>query len=636
MRKPRPALQEINESVKTFIEGQKKAKEETKTWTDTIKEYSAASKEAFGYVKQLITPSGELTMGFRSTGEAMGALGNIAGKIPGPWGLAASAILQTGGQIVEWIEGPLLAAQKRAREGFLRIATGVTTIRQEVSQIQMESIRTGMENIAELQQRRGTFLGTVEEGFLRPFGVTTGSRQQSEMNRVEARINSRERELNQLMTGPNRQLMERFNILQSTDRLLTRGQEMPLHIMQRRAMRSLHGRHGDIDTSVQLMQQAEAARIARTGLMSYEQAMERLAQTTGTLRTSLALMQAQMEKERTDAYLDSLGKVLDKTQAATENLGLTRNETAYRNLFSPSAEDEAGITRVRTELGGMYRELERLDEIRSRTGDSMTGQRQVIEGYIAEREAIMEVAEAYRIVIALAMRENEEAVSAHRNQTAAFTTLRQVDFLATQRDSLGTVIDMHREEAALDALRARGAPRYLIQLQEVELALQRELKTMVQAEQQWNHIVQHQVQQGISIAQRFTDPLSRLREEENSVQTAFSRGAITRDEATNSIQRLRLQYEGLNHAMQLTPAVAAGSVEAFDRIRAQQLSLRPLGSVDLAAPIGPAGVSSSEEIRERAGEIIGLLSDIRDGVRTDRAGVVGGVVGIVASAIRGS
>jgi hypothetical protein len=168
-----------------------------------VKYWAATASTAFGMVKQWVGPTGALTTGFATTGEAMGGLGSIAATIPGPWGAAVSSVLSLGGQVIDWFEGKLRKNQEAAKQGFLDIASGASTFAKAVDQINVGRMREGVEKITDIIQRtEGGGLAGLNNLIGGIFGQGQEARIQREIGSVGRDVVTREQMMRRLMNDP--------------------------------------------------------------------------------------------------------------------------------------------------------------------------------------------------------------------------------------------------------------------------------------------------------------------------------------------------------------------------------------------------------------------------------------------------
>jgi hypothetical protein len=319
-----------------------------------VKYWAATAQTAFGMVKQWVGPTGALTTGFATTGEAMGALGGIAATIPGPWGAAVSAVLSLGGQVIDWFEGKLIKNQAAAKQGFLDIASGARTLASALDQINLNRMNEGMEKVVDIIQRtEGGVLANVNNFVGQVFGQSQESRVQREISRIASDTATRQRMAQRLMDSPElTQVRGDAAVRRIGMETREQAERLPERIMRRQMMRAMHGE--DVEGGAELVNTLRARLAVMQTIRQSQGAITSEAEAERRIRADLeyaAQRTAQyMQQMRVDRAVDNMKKLADETHKATENIqlqsygfGLTARESERYKIQVQLSEVESKL-----------------------------------------------------------------------------------------------------------------------------------------------------------------------------------------------------------------------------------------------------------------------------------------------------
>lgn len=510
---------------------------------DVEKKQKSAWEKAAGYAKGFadktrfalgaVKGATDLLKGkFDTLGEGIGKIGDMAQMIPGPWGQAAGAILGVLGQIVDFINGPLIQAQKGAREGFMSVATGAQHVEKAMAGIASKVITGQLEKAVEHiqlgEQMRGGF-GIAGLEHMENFFQASA---RADIDRIPRMIQQQQemmqRYLHSAQFLPARQQLAE---LQIGGEMLDRPVEMQMRMMQRQQMRAMHaparGPEEQARAERQVQQDTQRLAIMRYRRMVGQEFVTD-AQAELILRNQIqAATEATVEEMR---RLRSERIEQDLAHQTTQHVDKMRElvDTTVR-LRSEAAGASSAEVKMMEAQQKIERELLILRE-RGATLQEVTQRRGQLEQENFLQQFISSLQEANRIT-----QQNHDPVERYEQS---------LERLNRAFGSGGlSLMNYNRELMRIQNELQQASPNYQAFLREVNA--------------------------GNSIVERFQDPAIQMERQMEQLNAWLGMNTDRFEDYAIAVQGLRDQYDRLNQSMNGIQGTARNSAEAFARINAQ-------------------------------------------------------------------
>lgn len=465
-------------------------------------------------------------------GQGLGAMGEIAGAVAGPWGLAAGAILAAGGAIIDFLQGPLIRAQAAAREGFMSVATGARTVEQAMGDLRLGALQDSLDRMVQIHQLAEQ-VGTGRAVQAATFGVAGQSPAEAVPNLVQRAVNQTRMRRDAMRALLNNGAMTELRGEMAGEQAAQQLQDMTRGARLRVATRALMsatrgeaGRGGISPTTAARMIAEE--RFRSQGLeptARQQRALERQArQTAHALQAEGSVNAMERTAEGIDAQNEAMAQQI-------RNFGLTAREAqaadaqneVYRRhqalltaqTFGLSDAEQARARRLLAQAQAGLREMRVRDEVLTR----------------------------------------QEAADRLRQETVAGGA--QVAFLREQAAATGAqfrfVVDMTREQAELDRLRLRGADAWRVALAEANLEATRAVRQQ-----------QMLAQAGLQTMRQNQNPVERFDEAIARADRLLTSGNLSARDYGREVERAVREFEAMNPTEHgAGGAMAFGSREAL-------------------------------------------------------------------------